>query len=132
MTTTPNLKIAHMSGTDTGKPTEVNNAISQFDTAYNSGIAENLTLSTFTMPSADFENNLVFIFTGSLSGSTCAITLPSTVGRMFVVINECTGPGSVDTVLTIKVGTSLAVVVISDANPHLLYTDGANSVYQAS
>jgi hypothetical protein len=119
----------------TTKVTTLNSAFDALDTALSSVISEALSGSTFTMPTADYLGNGVFLFTGALTGD-CTITLPGfatsepdTAGaRLFGIVNETTGGHS----LIFTVGTGTANVTISDSDPHLMHSDGTANIRKLS
>jgi hypothetical protein len=121
---TPNLGIPNINATDTGKYAEVNTAIEDFDGAFHGSIVVSVNPSLTT----DFDNvflqYMVFILTGS-EGTLVTIALPAHA-RPFIVINE-TGK-----TVTFEVGSNITTAVITDANPHLLYSDGVANVYKVS
>jgi hypothetical protein len=128
-TTTLNLLIPLIAGSQNNKEITFNSAIDALDEALCGNIAEALTATTFTLGSTDFLSNLFFKFTGTVSASLgITVTLPTGVAKLFIVYNATTHLNP----LTFQVGTNLADVVISDGNPHLCYSDGVGSVYQTS
>lgn len=127
MSTTPNLLIALIAISQNLKEITFNSAIDLLDEAMCSNKGESLTGTTTTLAQSDFLTNMFLKFTGSLSGDN-TITLPSGCAKLFMVLNSTTGGHN----LIFKVGTGAATVTISDANPHLLYSDGLNTVYKAS
>jgi hypothetical protein len=125
MTATPNLNISHMGATDTGKYTEANTAVSDFDGAYHGNVLVPYDPSVaFAAMVAEFLSYMVFILTGA-PGSAQTISLPANA-RPFVVINQ-TGQN-----ITFEVGSNTTTATITDANPHWLYSDGSANVYQCS
>ena len=127
MTTTPNLGISHIAATDTGKVGEFNTAISEFDSALAGNVQVPALSSLVFNFGAYFPlGALLYILTGALAANQ-TISLPANA-RPFIVINQTTGGHSI----TFEVGSNTRTVTISDSNPHLLYSDGQNSVYQVS
>lgn len=127
MSTTPNLLIPLISISQNLKEVSFNTAIDLLDEALCSNMAEPLTGTTLALGPVDFRTNGFLKFTGALSGD-CTITLPSGIAKMVMVLNATTGGFN----LIVKVGTGAATATISDANAHLLYSDGVNTVYKAS
>lgn len=133
MANTPNLQIPHMSASDTGKYTEANTAISAFDGAY-AGLttipySASLAFAAFT---ASYLGYMVFVFTGVLTGDQ-TITVPSHA-RPFLVVNATTSSNpSVQYNLIFELGSNAVTATVSnDGLAHLLYCDGANSVYKVT
>jgi hypothetical protein len=124
MSTTPNLLIPLISQSQNNKEITFNTAIDILDESLCGNKSEALPGTTFTMPTNDFQQNWLLTFTGALSGD-CTITLPAGYAKQFAVINKTTGGHN----LIFQVGTNATTKTISDANLHLMYSDGASAVY---
>jgi hypothetical protein len=125
MSTTPNLLIQHIAASQNQKEVTANTAFDLLDEAMNSQVSKALSGTTFTLPQADALQNFFFIFTGALTANN-TITLPANK-KVYAVVNNTTGGFS----LIFKAGTGAATVTVSDVGvPHLIYCDGANTVYQ--
>jgi hypothetical protein len=126
MSTTPNLLIPLIAQSQNLKEVTFNTAIDTLDEAMCSNKSEALTGTTTTLPQSDFNFNGFLKFTGALTGDN-TITLPSGIAKIFMILNATTGGHN----LKFKVGSG-STVTISDANPHLMYSDGVSVVYQLS
>lgn len=133
MANTPNLQIPHMDAADTGKYAEANTAITDFDAAYAGITAIPFDPSVaFAAFAASYLGYLVFVFTGVLTGDE-TITVPSHA-RPFLVVNETTSSNpSVQYNVIFTIGAAAVTATVSnDGAAHLLYCDGADSVYKAT
>jgi hypothetical protein len=127
MSTTNNLLIALIASSQNNKYITANDAFEQLDDSVNSEASEAVGgLSTFDLPQDDYLNNGTFVFTGALTGN-CTVTLPSNARRI-ICINSTTGGHDI----ILIVGSSTVTATLSDANAHLIYCDGVNSVWKAS
>src|SRR5579859_3543066 len=125
MSTTPNLLIALIAISQNLKEVTFNTAIDLLDEAMCSNKGEAISGSTTALSQTDFLTNMFLKFTGALTGNN-TITLPSGCAKLFMVLNSTTGGHN----LIFTVGTGASTVTISDANPHLMYSDGVGNVYK--
>jgi hypothetical protein len=84
-------------------------------------------VTSYTIEQAIALYSFFMNFTGA-PGAGVTIVLPSGSAKMWVVLNNTT---STETLL-FTVGSGALQVSITDSGPHLILSDGANSVYQVS
>jgi hypothetical protein len=129
MSTTPNLLISHVAPSQNNKETTLNASLDDLDMALCGHTSLAMADADYTVVQGTALENMLLIFTGSLSTDRNVI-LPAHA-KPYIVINNTSGsPSQFD--LTFKVGTGAAVAVISDGNPHLIFSDGVNSIYKVS
>jgi len=126
---TPNLAITHLTASQSNKVVTANTAFDDLDGALCGNASQAMPDSDLTLDTTEFLTHMLLIFTGALSADRNVI-LPAHA-KPFIVVNNTTGSPSAFN-LTFKVGTGADVVTISDSNPHMLYSDGVNSVYKVS
>jgi hypothetical protein len=119
---TPNLAIAHLSPTQTGKMTTIDADIDALDGAITDLLGITMTTADYTMSTSaggEALGHLAYKLTGSI-GAARNLIVPA-VKKLYIVSNQTTG-GYAVTVKTPS-GTGIA---LSDALYHILYCDGTN------
>lgn len=132
MSATPNLLLAHIAASQNQKEVTANNDFDGLDEALCSNTDIAMTDADYTFATGagtPFLSNIFFKFSGTITSSRNVI-LPAGSARLFVVVSEVASSPLVP--LVFKVGTGAQAVDISDSNPHLLYSDGVNTVWQIS
>lgn len=89
---TPNLGLLHIAAAQNQKEVTANAALDGLDVALTNWITEVVGDQHFILPQADALGNMVFYFTGLLSGPR-GVTLPST-RKIYIVQNATLGSGS--------------------------------------
>ncbi len=135
MSTTPNLLLALIAASQNQKEVTANAGLVGLDDALNANTLVTMTDADYTFATSAGSlifSNMVFIIGGPLSTGRNVI-LPVGEARLIIVINGTSGgsPLAMQN-LTFKVGTFAQTVVISDGNPHLIYSDGVGKVYKVS
>jgi hypothetical protein len=120
MTTSPNLGITHVEGSQNNKHITVNEAIDKLDDAMNDQLSVDVSAGATTLSTANFRAYFAFYLTGAPSGAL-DFTVPDSVKRFFFVRNDC------GQTVTVK-RSSGATVAIADSDSRLLTNDGTDIV----